>query len=97
LWRWENGYLINKKSGLVMDIRGGNLLSDSYIVQYDRKMTQAHNQRWGYRDGYIYCLADPRLVLDIRGGGHKEGTRICLYTRKDSDDNENQQWIVEPY
>jgi hypothetical protein len=27
---------------------------------------RAHNQRWGYHDGYIHVLADPRLVLDIR-------------------------------
>lgn len=24
------------------------------------------NQRFGYRDGYIYMRADPRLVLDIK-------------------------------
>ncbi|KAI9476149.1 MAG: ricin B lectin domain-containing protein [Benjaminiella poitrasii] len=96
LWRYDDGFLINKKSDLVMDIRGGDLKSDTLIVQYDRKMTMAHNQRWGYRDGYIYCLADPRLVLDIKGGGSKEGTKIILYKRKDTD-NENQQWVIEPF
>ncbi|KAI8345282.1 ricin B lectin domain-containing protein [Choanephora cucurbitarum] len=96
LWRSEDGFLINKKSNLVMDIRGGDLLSDKPIVQYDRKITMAHNQRWGFRDGYVYCLADPRLVLDIRGGGSKDGTKVILYKRKDTD-NENQQWVIEPY
>ncbi|KAG1444551.1 hypothetical protein G6F56_010254 [Rhizopus delemar] len=95
LWRSEDGFLVNKKSHLVMDIRGGDLKSDTYIVQYTRKMTMAHNQRFGYRDGFIYCLADPRLVLDIRGGGSKEGTKIILYKRKESD-NMNQQWTVIP-
>ncbi|KAG1446551.1 hypothetical protein G6F46_011587 [Rhizopus delemar] len=81
LWRAEDGFLINKRSQLVMDIRGGDL--------------KAHNQRFGYRDGYIYCLADPRLVLDIRGGGSKEGTKIILYKRKESD-NQNQLWTIIP-
>ncbi|KAI9282204.1 ricin B lectin domain-containing protein [Sporodiniella umbellata] len=96
LWRAEDGFLINKKSNLVMDIRGGDLKSDTFIVQYSRKMTMAHNQRFGFRDGYIYCLADPRLVLDIRGGGSKEGTKIILYKRKETDQM-NQQWTLIPY
>ncbi|KAI8087754.1 ricin B lectin domain-containing protein [Gilbertella persicaria] len=96
LWRAEDGFLVNKKSNLVIDVRGGDLLSDKPIVQYDRKITMAHNQRWGYRDGYVYVLADPRLVLDIKGGGNKDGTKIILYKRKDTD-NQNQQWTIEPY
>ncbi|CEP12062.1 hypothetical protein [Parasitella parasitica] len=95
LWRAEDGFLINKKSGLVMDIRGGNLQSDSQIVQYERKITMAHNQRWGFRDGFIYCLADPRLVLDIKGGSDKNGTEVILYKRKDKN-NQNQQWTIKP-
>lgn len=27
---------------------------------------RAHNQKWGYHDGFVHVLADPRLVLDIR-------------------------------
>ncbi|GAA5796655.1 hypothetical protein HPULCUR_002029 [Helicostylum pulchrum] len=80
---------------VIMDIRGGDLQSDKQIVQYDRKLTMAHNQRFGYRDGFIYCLADPRLVLDIKGGGNKEGTKVILYKRKEAD-YENQQWDLIP-
>lgn len=29
-------------------------------------MFRAHNQRWGIRDGFIYAVADPRLVLDTK-------------------------------
>ncbi|KAI8888786.1 carbohydrate-binding module family 13 protein [Backusella circina FSU 941] len=95
LWRYDDGFLTNKKSGLVMDIRGGDLQAEKTIVQYERKMTMAHNQRFGYRDGFIYCLADPRLVLDIKGGGKKDGTKIILYKRKDSH-NDNQKWDIIP-
>ncbi|KAI7862857.1 ricin B lectin domain-containing protein [Spinellus fusiger] len=96
LWRYEDGFLVNKKSNLVMDVRGGDLSSDKPLVQYDRKMTMAHNQRWGYRDGFIYILADPRLVLDIKGGRTKDGTKVILYERKESD-TINQRWSIVPY
>lgn len=28
--------------------------------------SRAHNQRWGIRDGFIYPVADPRLVLNVK-------------------------------
>ncbi|KAI7860605.1 hypothetical protein BDC45DRAFT_563765 [Circinella umbellata] len=96
LWRYEDGHLINKKSDLVVDVRGGDTKSDTPLIQYNRKMTMASNQRWGYRDGFIHLLSDPSLVLDIRGGKNKRGTKLILYQRKD-DENENQKWIVEPF
>ncbi|KAI8137771.1 ricin B lectin domain-containing protein [Fennellomyces sp. T-0311] len=96
LWRYEDGYLINKKSDMVVDVRGGDTKSDTPLIQYTRKMTMASNQRWGYNSGFVHLLSDPRMVLDIRGGGHKKGTKVILYKRKD-DDNENQQWTIEPF
>ncbi|KAI9250138.1 ricin B lectin domain-containing protein [Phascolomyces articulosus] len=96
LWRYEDGFLINKKSDMVVDVRGGDAKSDTPLIQYNRKMTMAGNQRWGYRDGFVHLLSDPRMVLDIRGGGTKKGTKLILYRRKD-DENANQKWIVEPF
>ncbi|RUS28619.1 ricin B lectin domain-containing protein [Jimgerdemannia flammicorona] len=96
LWSCDNDFIINKNSGLVLDIRGGQVLSNKQIIQYNRKLTQAaHNQRWGYRDGFIYSLADPNLVLDIKGGANAENTPVILYTRKSSDAF-NQQWDIVP-
>ncbi|KAI9492018.1 ricin B lectin domain-containing protein [Zychaea mexicana] len=96
LWRYEDGYLINKKSEMVVDVRGGETQSDTPLIQYERKMTMASNQRWGYDGGFIHLLADPRMVLDIRGGGSRKGTKVILYKRKE-DDNDNQRWIIEPF
>ncbi|ORX62598.1 ricin B-like lectin [Hesseltinella vesiculosa] len=96
LWKYEgDGFLVNKKSNLVMDIDGGDLKIEKKIQQFDRKTTQTHNQRWGFRDGFVYCKADPRIVLDVKGGDDTEGTRVISYKRK-LDDNVNQQWILEP-
>jgi hypothetical protein len=82
----------------VLDVRGGPLETGALICQYDRKLIQdAHNQRFGYRDGMIHCMADPRMVLDIRGGSGEKGSRVILYTRKLSlQGNENQLWDLVP-
>ncbi|ORZ20456.1 ricin B lectin domain-containing protein [Absidia repens] len=95
LWSFENGFLINKKSSLVLDIDGGDLKAEKKLQQFDRKATRTHNQRWGFRDNFIYSRADPRIVLDIKGGDEDEGTRVITYKRK-TEDNSNQQWTIEP-
>ncbi|CDH49546.1 hypothetical protein RO3G_02323 [Lichtheimia corymbifera JMRC:FSU:9682] len=97
LWMYDHGYLINKNSGLVLDVAGGILETDKQMIQYRRKMLEdAHNQRWYYReDGFIYPQVDPNLVLDIRGNWTKPGTVVLLYERKYSD-NENQLWDLIP-
>ncbi|ORY98607.1 ricin B lectin domain-containing protein [Syncephalastrum racemosum] len=97
LWMYDHGYLINKNSGLVLDVQGGILESDKQVIQYKRKMIEdAHNQRWYYReDGFIYPQVDPNLVLDIRGNWTKPGTVVLLYERK-YEDNLNQLWDFVP-
>ena len=66
------------------------------MIQYDRKLVvDAQNQRWGYknRDGVIYLLSDPTMVLDIRGALADDGSKVILYHRKLAlEDNLNQQW-----
>lgn len=67
------------------------------MCQYDRKLIQnADNQRFGYSAGFIYCLADPRYVLDIRGGADTDGSRIIIHLRKlYYEDHETQLWDLE--
>ncbi|KAG2209909.1 hypothetical protein INT46_010505 [Mucor plumbeus] len=97
LWMYDHGYIINKNSGMVLDVQGGILESDKQIIQYKRKMVEdAQNQRWYYReDGVIYPQTNPNLVLDIRGNWTKQGTVVLLYERK-YEDNENQLWDLVP-
>ncbi|KAI7886510.1 ricin B-like lectin [Lichtheimia hyalospora FSU 10163] len=98
LWMYDSGYIINKNSGLVLDVLGGVLENDKQIIQYRRKMVEdAQNQRWYYReDGFLYPQVNPNLVLDIRGNWTKPGTVVLLYDRKFSD-NENQLWDLIPH
>ncbi|CAO3684065.1 unnamed protein product [Umbelopsis ramanniana] len=93
LWSYDGGYLINKNSGLVLDVHGGVLQNDRQIVQQKRKLVEGNNdQKWFYReDGYLYPRNDPNLVLDIRGNSFKPGAQVLLYNRK-YEDNINQLW-----
>ncbi|KAG2198890.1 ricin B lectin domain-containing protein [Mucor mucedo] len=98
LWMYDHGYIINKNSGMVLDVQGGMLENDKQIIQYKRKMIEdAQNQRWYYReDGVIYPQVNPNLVLDIRGNWTKPGTVVLLYNRK-YEDNLNQLWDLIPF
>jgi len=97
LWSYDRGFLINKNSGLVLDVTGGALQNDRQIIQQKRKVIEgANDQRWFYReDGYLYPRNDPNLVLDIRGNSFKPGAQILLYNRK-YEDNINQLWDLIP-
>ncbi|KAI8353362.1 hypothetical protein BD560DRAFT_408362 [Blakeslea trispora] len=92
LWKYDNGFLACKKTLLVMDIHGGDLKADSKLLQYNRKKTMAHNQRWGFRQGFIYASADPRLVLTAK----PEDSAVVVSIRV-TEDNDHQQWTLEPY
>ncbi|CEP07761.1 hypothetical protein [Parasitella parasitica] len=97
LWTFENGYLVSKKTSFgmkiyaFMDIEGGDLRSDKKVLQYSRKKTMAHNQRWGIRDGFIYAVADPSLVLE-----HQENDDEVHVSRK-TEDGKHQQWNIQLY
>lgn len=84
----------------MLDIRGGNLKENMPIIQYDRKLTaDAHNQQFGYsKDGHIYVLVEPHMVLDIRGAAVEDGSRVILYHKKPpiDGDNLNQLWDLIP-
>jgi hypothetical protein len=93
----KDGFIVNKCSGKVLDVRGGPLVDSALICQYDRKlMADANNQRWGYNNGYIYVLADRHMVLDVKNNMTADGTRVILYHRKFGYDNVNQLWDLVP-
>ncbi|KAL9559990.1 hypothetical protein PS6_000475 [Mucor atramentarius] len=108
LWTFEQGYLISKKTsfgmekknkkkvkkdGKLMIFLDGDLRSDKRVLQFERKKTMAHNQRWGIRDGFVYPVADPRLVLDTK---EDSGSEVTVTYRR-TEDNDLQQWYLEPF
>jgi len=37
LWRYESGFLINRRTGFVLDIQGGTLKLAARVIQWQRK------------------------------------------------------------
>jgi hypothetical protein len=81
----------------VVDIKDKNIQSGTSIIQYDQKsIEEADNQRWGIDDeGYIYCEANPNLVLDIKNCGYDDDP-VILYSRRRTNAAANQRWYLEP-
>ncbi|CAG8470590.1 17469_t:CDS:2 [Acaulospora morrowiae] len=89
LWRYENGFIINKESGKVLDIKGDRIrkVHGTHLCQNDRKSLQnAGYQRWiGHVDGYISLLSDDRYVLHVGGHfGHEknEGAYVLVHHKE---------------
>ncbi|KAF7730129.1 hypothetical protein EC973_002737 [Apophysomyces ossiformis] len=100
LWTFDNGRIVNKKSGHVLDIRSSAFKKDKVIVQNKRKES-SQSQEWIYDRGSICSKVYPSMVLDIKvdyeeGDSEKGGAQVLLYKRKDTD-NMNQLWYFEPY
>ncbi|ORZ05713.1 hypothetical protein BCR41DRAFT_176180 [Lobosporangium transversale] len=96
LWRYEAGFLINRRTGLVLDIQGGAIKLSARVIQWHRKAGKdARNQHWFYENGFIANVYNSRLVLDIDGDGTKDGAKIAIGERKPSTSNSDQQWILE--
>ncbi|KAG0240690.1 hypothetical protein BGW41_006773, partial [Actinomortierella wolfii] len=95
LWRYDRGFLINRRTGLVLDIQGGSLKAGARVCQWQRKSgKEAQNQHWFYENGYIANVYNSRLVLDIDGDGSRDGAKIAVGERKLTN-NADQQWLLE--
>ncbi|KAG0334355.1 hypothetical protein BG004_000441, partial [Podila humilis] len=95
LWRYEAGFLINRRTDFVLDIQGGTLKLAARVVQWQRKSgKEAQNQHWFYENGYIANVYNSRLVLDIDGDGSKDGAKIAIGERK-ALNNSDQKWVLE--
>ncbi|KFH70968.1 hypothetical protein MVEG_03814 [Podila verticillata NRRL 6337] len=95
LWRYEAGFLINRRTGFVLDIQGGTLKLAARVVQWQRKSgKEAQNQHWFYENGFIANVYNSRLVLDIDGDGSKDGAKIAIGERK-AVSNADQKWLLE--
>lgn len=111
LWTWDDSFIRNKATNLVLDIRKGRIrmMEDTEICLYSRKASDdAHNQKWGCRESmddlgrkqqgsFIYSLGSPEWVLDIGpiDGKHNNNNKLILFPSQ-TIDNDNQRWVLEP-
>jgi len=51
------------------------------------------NQKWKFEDGFFVSKASG-LVLDVKGGDHREGAEIIVWTQKSGNAAANQLWKI---
>ncbi|CAG8606077.1 10138_t:CDS:2 [Paraglomus brasilianum] len=92
LWSFDNGFLVNKASGKVLEIKGGHIrrLHWTYICQWDRRSSPAPpTQLWYTCNSFINTKTADSYVIEIMDDS------VVVWKQKDSD-NLNQQWTFEP-
>ncbi|CAO3651459.1 unnamed protein product [Cunninghamella blakesleeana] len=78
LWRYKNGFLINKASNMVLDIKGGDIFNGAALCHYKEKKKDNANQQFGLNmDGSIFVKANSKYVLTLREG-EKESSKVFL-------------------
>ncbi|KAI9498238.1 hypothetical protein BDB00DRAFT_801725 [Zychaea mexicana] len=100
----QNGFLTNKLTGHVLDIdRSGTFMAiftgeEHLFLDGMKEADDAEDQRFAYdiEHGFIYSLADPKTVFDIKGSKEEESGRVMVYKRKeDLSEATNQLWTLE--
>ncbi|KAF7724148.1 hypothetical protein EC973_001273 [Apophysomyces ossiformis] len=89
VWRYNNGFFINKRSGL------GSFGAGAITAQVKQDSPRNLQQQWGYDNGYVFSHADTNLVLDVDKGATESGANVIIYGQKDGG-SANQKWKLEP-
>ncbi|KAI9484111.1 MAG: hypothetical protein EXX96DRAFT_479103 [Benjaminiella poitrasii] len=90
LWKYTEGYIINKASNLVLDVRGGSLKPNAKLCQYTQKKDDNKNQLWALSsDGVIFLEASQTLALTVEAN---ETVRSKLYLSERKPGNNGQSW-----
>ncbi|KAI8641464.1 hypothetical protein BD408DRAFT_368184, partial [Parasitella parasitica] len=90
LWKYNEGYIVNKASDMVLDVRGGSIESGASICQYTRKEKENKNQQWALTpEGVIYLEASKKLVLTVK---ENEAVRSKLYLSERKPGHKEQCW-----
>ncbi|KAI8362668.1 hypothetical protein EDC96DRAFT_444829, partial [Choanephora cucurbitarum] len=90
LWKFDSGFIVNKASEMVLDVRGGSLKSGAGICQYTRKEKDNENQQWALTpEGSIFIQANKNLVLTVK---ENETVRSKLYLSERKPGHKEQCW-----
>ena len=86
--------IVNRTSGLVMDISGGSKTAGAQVIQWTNH--SGVNQQWALvPDGSFFQLVNRNsgLVLDVFRGGTNAGANMIQWTNHNG---LNQQWFLVP-
>ncbi|CAO3593888.1 unnamed protein product [Absidia cylindrospora] len=91
LWKYKDGFLVNKASGMVLDIKGGSIVNGALLCQYKEKKKDNDNQQWALNmDGSIYVKAKNSFVLTVQEN-EKVRSRVFL-SEQHSNGAKEQRW-----
>ncbi|PKK75621.1 hypothetical protein RhiirC2_225150 [Rhizophagus irregularis] len=96
LWYFDGGFIVNKRSGFVIDVAGEIIENCTKIIQYPRKPEPSHNQEWEYNheDNTIGLKSNRNFVLDVEESKTDNHAFIILYEKHGG---ENQQFILQKW
>lgn len=91
LWKYRDGYLVNKASDMVLDVKGGTIVHGATLCQYKEKKKDNDNQQWALNmDGSIYVKAKKNFVLTVQEN-EKVKSRVYLSEQQPNGVKE-QRW-----
>ncbi|KAI9308315.1 hypothetical protein BJ944DRAFT_227857 [Cunninghamella echinulata] len=82
LWKYEEGYIINKASGLALELpgyqHGGNITPGTSLIQASRReRPESINQLWAYNHQMIIPY-DPKVRLTAQNDNFMNGERVVV-------------------
>lgn len=98
LWTYDSGFLVNKASGLVLEVpgyeSGGNITPGTSLVQNTRREQPASlNQLWAYNYQHLMPY-DPKVSLAGQGGDVSTPGTKAVVDRFDFNEL-RQAWTLE--
>ncbi|RGB29640.1 Carbohydrate-Binding Module Family 13 protein [Rhizophagus diaphanus] len=67
LWYFNGGFIVNKRSGFVLDVVEAKCQNGTKIVQYQKHDEPSRSQEWeyNYKDNSFYFKFNRNFVLDV--------------------------------
>ncbi|GET03456.1 carbohydrate-binding module family 13 protein [Rhizophagus clarus] len=96
LWYFDGGFIINKRSELVLDVCRWKFENYTKIIQYHKYIEPSNGQEWvyNYEDNIIILKFNRKFVLDVAEGKTDDNTPIILFEKHGG---ENQQFILQKW
>ena len=84
-------YIVSKKSGMYLDVKGGSKAAKTIVWQFPRNETNAQKWKFVKAGGKYYYIQSKgsNLYLDVRGGSKSDGATIWQFPLNKSD---AQKW-----
>ncbi|GBC21509.2 carbohydrate-binding module family 13 protein [Rhizophagus irregularis DAOM 181602=DAOM 197198] len=96
LWYFDGKFIVNKRSGLVLDVYEGQFQNGARIIQFPTHAVPAVNQEWDYdyENNTINLRSDPSFVLEVKDASKDDWAPIILQKKNDG---QNQRFTLQKW